>query len=262
MRRTENEIPRDRWGRPKIEGKSYTRASTLAGYLDDTSGLTRWKLKMAILGLSRSPELMALASTTRADDSAALADIVERAHERAGANEGRDLGTAIHQGTEIYDFGLSTDVLPWQVRNAVRGYAALLEQESVEAVLAETFVLNDPISTAGSLDRIIWDVETNEYRVMDIKTGKETDPKKAARFSGLSWAIQMSIYAHGEPWDGKRLEWRDLSIDPPKTDRGLVVYINRESGQCWPIWVDLVKGWEAAQLAAQVRDMRKAKVTL
>ena len=54
----ELEIPRDRYGRPMVVppkgGKPvpYTRTTTVAGSLDDGTGLVAWKLRMAAAGLT------------------------------------------------------------------------------------------------------------------------------------------------------------------------------------------------------------------
>ena len=59
-----SEISRDRWVRPLITpvggGKpvGYTRVSTLAKALDDTTNLTAWKLRTAAVGLAKSPSVI------------------------------------------------------------------------------------------------------------------------------------------------------------------------------------------------------------
>jgi hypothetical protein len=47
---------------------------------------------------------------------------------------------------------------------------------------------------------------------------------------------------------------------PRRLRRGVIFYIPRGSGQCFPLWLDLDVGYDAAILAAKVRDIRKAKV--
>lgn len=263
MRRTEPvDVPRDRWGRPHIDSTSYTRASTLAKALDDQSGLIRWSARMAALGMSRNPDLVALAATTQPTDTKALDDIAERAKERAGATSGRDTGTSIHAATEALDYEEDVSFFPGDLIRDARGYQAAIAGQGLDPVLAETFVLNAHVTSAGTFDRVVWEEQTNRYYVADIKTGTKADPKYVLRYQGLSWAMQLAIYAHGLPWDQQQLGWSDLSVDAPETDRGLVLYIPRGSGKCFPLWVDLAVGWEAAQLASKVHAIRKAKVQL
>ena len=54
-RRERYEPERDRWGRPIIDGRTYTRASTLAKALDDQSALIDWSARVALQGMSRQP---------------------------------------------------------------------------------------------------------------------------------------------------------------------------------------------------------------
>lgn len=253
--------PRDRWGRPTIDGTTYTRASTLAKMLEDQSGLIRWSARMAALGMSRNPDLVALAATTQPDDTKALDSIAERAKERAGSTSGRDTGTSIHAATEALDYGEPTRHLPGDLLADATAYSTTLVDEKLEPVLAETFVINEAVQAAGSFDRLLWHSESNDYLIGDIKTGTKDDPRYALRYSGLSWAIQLATYANGVPWRGDTQPWQELSVDPPRLDTGLILYIPRGSGKCYPLWIDLKVGWEAAQVAAQVARLRKLKVS-
>ena len=125
--------------------------------------------------------------------------------------------------------------------------------------LQDQIVLCDEVGAAGSFDRLLWSQASNLYAIGDIKTGSSPDPAYALRYSGLSWAIQLAIYAHGTPWPGG---WDAIPADPPRLDIGVVLYVPRGSGVCHPITVDLAKGWRAAQLAAQVRTIRKESVAV
>lgn len=254
------EVDRDRWGRPSIDGTSYTRASTLAKALDDQSGLIKWAARMAVLGMARNPDLVALAATTRADDKRALDDIAERAKERAGATSGRDTGTSIHAATEMLDCGEDVSHLPGDLLRDALAYKAACDAEALTPVLAETFVVNDLVGAAGSFDRLLWDDAGERYVIGDIKTGSSDDPAYVLRYSGLEWATQLAIYAGGRPWDKVWRDWPDFDVTAPDQTRGVIFYIERGSGVCHPLWLDLEVGRRAAQLAADVRAIKRAKV--
>ena len=259
-RRPPIDVPRDRWGRPKIDGTSYTRASTLAKTLEDQSGLINWAGRMTALGMSRNPDLVALAATTSPEDKRALDDIANRAKERAGSTSGRDTGTSIHAASEMIDCGEDITHLPADLARDALAYRDACEREGLTPVLAETFVVNDRLGAAGSFDRLLYDDRGETYVIGDLKTGTNLDPDYAMRYSGLSWAIQLAIYASGTPWDQDALSWAHLGADRPSTSRGVIFYIPRGSGQCFPLWLDLDVGYDAALLAAKVRDIRRAKV--
>ena len=260
IRREPVDVPRDRWGRPKIDGTSYTRASTLAKTLDDTTALSNWKSRMAVLGMSRNPDLVALAATTSASDTKALDDIAERAKERAGSTSGRDTGTSIHAASEMVDYREDVSHLPADLMRDALAYQKACEWEALTPILAETFVINDEIGAAGSFDRLMYDEQNERYVIADLKTGSKDDPKHVLRYQGLSWATQLAIYAHGTPWIGQTVGWSDLDAAPPDLTRAVILYIPRGSGVCHPLWIDLEVGWEAAQLASKVHRIRKAKV--
>ena len=70
-------VERDRWGRPKIKApdgklKPYTRATTVAGTLDDRHNLEKWLQRQAVIGLAKRPDLYALATQSDPTDRKAL----------------------------------------------------------------------------------------------------------------------------------------------------------------------------------------------
>jgi hypothetical protein len=97
---------------------------------------------MTALGLSTSPELIALASTATADERQKLNDIVRRAKERANAQSGADLGTAIHAAAESLDYGKDISAVPVEVRNDAEGYEYARTLAGLEPLCGELFVAN------------------------------------------------------------------------------------------------------------------------
>ena len=77
------EVPRDRWNRPVLDGKTHIRVSSLAKVLDDQSALIKWAARQTALGMATSEDLIAAVATTSPDDRRALDGLVEQAKERA-----------------------------------------------------------------------------------------------------------------------------------------------------------------------------------
>lgn len=257
------EIPRDQWGRPLIipigGGKpvGYTRASTLAKALDDLNNLMAWKQRKTAVGLLRRPDLLTriAGAVANGDDDTdwptkrALNEICSEATEAAGATTGRSAGTGFHALTEAIDRGeeplFVTDgdrVRLDAYRTATAGYTALD---------AETFVVCDDIHTAGSFDRL-WLCPDGKVRVGDLKSGK------SEKAFPLSTTIQLAIYAHGKRYDPETGVRTQLHPDLDLTT-GLLIHMPATGG-CEVVPLDIEKGWQAAQLAAQVHhDVRKWK---
>lgn len=250
------DIPRDRWGRPQIDGRSYTRVSTLAKTLDDTRALLNWNARITAVGLAKSEDLIAAVATTDPEDRRALDKIVEQAKERAASTAKATIGTATHAATEILDRGDTLDGLPDKVKADALAYRAALDAKGLEPLAAEMFVVCDEVNAAGSFDRLL----RGPSRVMigDIKTSGNPDTHK---YAALAWAIQLATYAHAKPWTPDRgiVEWADLGLPEPDLERGLVIHIVQGTGQVRLHSVDLTAGWVAARLADEVLAMRKLK---
>ena len=259
MRHIEQPEPkRDRWGRPLVDGDPYTRASTLAKALDDTSNLIKWKARTTALGLAKSPDLIALASTATGDERSKLNEIVDKACDRAGGDSGRDMGTAIHSVSEILDYGQPTDGLPADLIADGEAYRRECRRFGLTPVCGEMFVANRRMQVAGSFDRLLMDSSGRTF-IGDLKTGKLGEsPDYKAKFSAVSWSIQLAIYANSRPYPGRWRSWSQLDLTPPDKTRGIIFHIPRGSGVCNVIEVDLIAGLAAAKVAAQVRDLRKS----
>jgi len=255
-------VPRDGWGRPKIDGTAYTRASTLASTFDDGYNLGRWKARMTALGISRSPELIGLAATATEDDWALLNDVAERAMDRAGGSRGRDIGTTVHSVSEMLDYGESTAGISQEILADGKAYQRCCQELGLTPVLAEQFVVNKTLKAAGTFDRLLTDGD--EYFIADLKTGgANKTAENAAKWSGLAWSIQTATYAWGRPWaNGSYRKWDELGVRTPSKERALILFIPRGSGICFPIWIDIVVGRQAARLASKVRAIKSETVVL
>jgi hypothetical protein len=252
------EVPRDRWGRPKIDGRAYTRVSTLAKTLDDTRALMLWQARQTALGVALSPDLIAAVATTDPTDKRALDGIVSQALERAKTKAGATLGTAIHRATELADRGEPINGLPENVRGPAEAYRATMAGLGLTPLAAEVFVTAHDVNAAGTFDRLL--KGPNRTLIGDLKTSENAD---TAKWAGTAWAIQLATYAHGKPWTPEKghCEWSDLGLPVPDQERGLIIHIQPSTGKVRLYSVDLVGGWIAAKLADEVRAMTKFNYT-
>ncbi len=256
-------VPPDRHkgnGQPKIDGKFYTRASSLAKFLEDQGGLITWQAKMAMMGVARSDELRALAATTD-ESSREWYDLVKRASELGGATSGRDIGTVIHTATEAIDLGEDASNVPDDIRRDAEAYRDACRDAGLEPIAGEIFVVNDEFGTAGSFDRLVM-CPDGRTRILDVKTVKSTKTAAdAAKWTGLAWSVQTAVYQSAVPFCAERgrLTWDDIGVPGPADDAAIVVVVPRGTGTASLVDVDLSLGRQLAGLACHVRDARKLK---
>jgi hypothetical protein len=248
---------RDRWGRPFIkplnggEPEAYTRVSTLAKTLDDLNTLMDWKSRMVAKGMARRPDLIALASAN-GDDYKTMQGVIKDAMAAAEAGAAANTGTALHTFTELIDEGRDIAHAPAALQPHLQAYRTALAMGQLRPVMAEQFVVVDEIKVAGSFDRMF--AMGNQAVVLsDLKTGK--DPWKY----GLALAVQLACYSRGSLYDiatGVRTPLPQIN-----QDFGLLIALPAASTEpkASVHTVDLIKGWQAAQVAAWVRDIRKDK---
>lgn len=265
------EIPRDRWGRPTIvplgtDGSPdltaklvpYTRVSTMAKSLDDTSNLMTWMQRVTLLGVVRRPDLVTRVAALMAQhedpntDFAAkkkLNEIAKEAKEAGGASDAASLGTALHELTEALDAG--RDITPfagqWQPR--LDGYADVMS--NYEVLDMETFVVNDEVKAAGSFDRLLR-CPDGRVRVGDLKTGAHDDNYP------LGVSTQIGTYANAHRYDPETGERSELHPDLD-TSVGLLIHMPARGEGIRVFPLDLNRGWYAAKYAAGVHEIRKWK---
>ena len=256
---------RDRWGRylvvPPDGGKpvGYTRATTVAKALDDTSNLMAWANRMTALGLAQRPDLLALVQAADPGDRDELNKVCERAKEAGGATARRDLGTALHTMVEKSH----TDP-NWTVPDAyaadVAAVNAAVEAAGYEVVdgMSEVMVVLDRHRIAGTSDLTLRRRCDGILFVADIKTGA------TVKYGALAWAVQLAIYAHansvyrqGAAKDGSedRREQR-WTVD---LDTALILHVQPGSGACDLHTLDIAAGAEALEVAMAVREWRTRK---
>jgi hypothetical protein len=265
------EPDRDRFGRyllptpgsPAPETRPWTRATTLAHALDDTTALTKWKRRMVIQGAAADPSVLAtvpqLAAALDTDDpdearavKAALDAVCDAAADLAGANAGSGWGTALHAVTEWHDAGRITEIdVPIDLVADLAIYEQTLTDNRITRPRdhIERIVVNKQTQTAGTYDRLLR-LPDGRLVVGDLKSQQSV-------YDWLGIAMQLAQYAHADGiYDPNTNRMEPM---PPDLDvtRGLVIHLPARSGTCTLYEVDLEQGWQAALLACQVRDLRQ-----
>jgi len=261
-----------------LEGKgirsAYTRASCMADFVEDKSHIHKWEMRYLAKAMGQNEDLAALAAcetystgisdaTFGREKSASgrrLDDIIERAFDRVRLHEKADRGTSVHGFTEPRWWAQEPhEAVPERLRDPVAAFWEINRRECIEIVATECFTANDKVMSSGTFDHLVrvpGHPLLGGYVVADKKTGS---------FDPLSWAIQISTYANGEPYntaDDSRPGWPG--------------FINLQYGLVWQIecaedsdmllenrvnlWViDIALGWELAKIAANVRDAHTRK---
>jgi hypothetical protein len=262
------DVKRDRWGRYVLphpitgEEQSWTRATTLARCLSDETKLTEWKLRQAVAGVARNRDLIALAASAEVDDKATLNSVWHKAQDRMESDAGANLGTAFHAFTHRLSRGESLESLraPAELHADLVAYSRALRAHGLVEVpdLVERIVVNTTLNAAGTFDRFVRQLGTSTnpkpmpLSVLDLKTAKSVE------YSWLDIAIQLAIYVYSSHlWDPTTRTYTELP-GPEILDRTRGLVLHLPVGKAEPVlWaVNLVEGWEAAQVAEQVRKFR------
>ena len=250
--------------RGKPEG--FTRATTFNKTLSDTFALSEWGKRLTIVGMTRRPDIVALAhgKDVRADKDA-LNKLAAQACEAAGDKVAANLGTALHTMTEMVDAGqLSPENAPLGQRAEVEAYAEAVKaagltfrQDLIERTTMTSLVGED---VAGTFDRMA-QLPDGSWVIVDLKTGR--DP---LTYGAGEIAIQLLIYALGVNefgvYDHVAKAWGPAPV--VRTDRAIVIHlpVQREEGRkayCELSWVDIGDPMvmAAAQQSAFAREWRK-----
>ena len=254
------DIPRDFWGRPFVipptggRAVPYTRATTFVGAVEDYYLLSKWQQRHTARGVAHHPDLIDAIKDTEADDKKRMDELVEEAKERSGAGDAARFGTYLHAVTEAADRDEDPAEipLPWMSSGPLdpNGYLSYLAAYSeataeLQAVMIEQFCVQDPLKVAGTPDRVV-KFQGKRY-IADLKTGH-------VDLGSIKIAAQLAVYARSRPYDwkaGERLEPHGAELD-----RGIVVHLSAETGECHLYWIDLLQGWEAVRVARDVRATR------
>lgn len=251
-------IRRDQYGRYILpdpvtgEEKPWTRVTTLAGTLADRRGLEKWAQRNIVYGLGQRQDLYARAAACTLDDRETLTRIVEEAQSAAAEKAGANFGSAIHQFTERIDRGEQVNV-PAPYDRDIDAYKQALDQADIAVVLGwvERVVVIPDLEVAGTLDRLVDGYWGPTPRVADLKTGKDVVP-----YGMTEIALQLALYAHATHyWAGDT--WQPMpTVDQ---ERAVVIHLPVGQGRCVLYEVNIEAGWDAVQLAVDVRRWRKRR---
>lgn len=253
--RTEDQIPFNQWGQYLIvpdgakKPEAHTRVTTFASTLDDRYGLEKWAQRMAAIGFTKRPDLLAGVAACRPDDKTAIDKLCTQAKEAAAASAGATMGTALHAMCERVDLGEDV-TFPAPHDADVKAYRAALDTAGIEILEVERYVVLPDLKLGGKLDRII--SFGAQPKIADLKTGVSLD------YSWGTIAVQLACYANAATlYDGKTQQHTPMP-DVDK-DTALVIHLPAGQARCTLWFVDIRAGWEAAQHAAWVRQWRKRK---
>lgn len=252
--------------------RSYTRTTSFIDVLEDKRNIQAWAERNVLIGVARDLKFvngvedlsMALESGNEEERRAAKNSLnrkAEVAKDKAGANRKSEQGTYLHGLSELVDQGkpLPPGVTP-EDRRDLAAYRAAKHESGLEHVYMERLMVNDELRVGGTPDRIDRPSRTliapdgtvitdADLIITDLKTG-------TVEFGALKMAMQLSIYANSELYDPANGERTPVS--GLRTDWGIIVNAPAGTGECALYWADLRLGWEAVQVAAEVRRMRKA----
>lgn len=271
------EPDRDRYGRyvlPDANGRkvAWTRATTVVGALKDLNGLIGWKRRKVAEGLAVAPELLGripdLAAAIEAaadwrdarDAKQALDALCDEAAHAAGADAGSETGTQAHTLTEYADAGRLDEVRHLASESELADLAAYMNTCDQAGIVRpekwiERIVVNSTTESAGTFDRLVR-LADGRLVVADVKSQQSVD------FGWLEICCQLAQYANADGMvDPVSGVLEPMPSDLDKTT-GLVMHVPVGAARCDLYEIDLTVGWQAAQVAAEVRRLRARSKTL
>lgn len=246
-----------------IREKSYARVTSFIDVLEDKKFVVAWKERMVLLGCAEDPSF--LDGALKIDkDSREGKDALNRramaAQERAGANDKSEKGDHLHTASEAVDRHEEPQGLSDDDAADMAAYAAGTHP-FFKIHRIEQLVVNEDLGTAGTPDRVSsWCgageliapdgtvIRPDELLITDLKTGR-------VDFGTLKMAMQLAIYSRSK---------LNVNDSPDRADPGpinqkwgVIMHLPAGSGKLDLYWADLELGWEAVQVARNVRAMRK-----
>ncbi len=241
--------------------ETWTRVTTFAKTLAETSALNAWELRMAVKGLAMDPSQLAgdVKNWDVSTHKGALQSIATTAKERAGSKDGADRGTRMHDITELHDLGNETPFITDEERNDLEAYKAGIASRGIKAPseFVELFVAVPEFKVCGKLDRI-YGVPSlpglNDYvlQIGDLKTAKNIE------YNWLEIAIQLALYSMATHyWHVANDSWAPMPVVSQTTAQ--VAHLRVGAAQCDIYDLDLQIGREACEVARAVRGLRSRK---
>lgn len=245
-------IPDPETGKPRL----WTRATTWAETIENQHGLTGWKLRMCARGVAERDDLRlriaAIEDPTTDPGKKKLNDLAELAKEHAGGEYRSNIGSALHEYLETVDRGRPVKIAePYD-----RDIAAYLDKRDklglkVSPNYIEQVVTVPELGVAGKLDRL-GKLPTGPPLILDYKTGSTLD------FSWLKIAIQLALYSRGATLYDVDTETHHKML-AVNQHQAIVMHIPAGEGKCFPYFINLDLGWEAALECKAVRYWRRRR---
>jgi len=248
----------------------YTRASSLSETIDNTWGIHTWEKRLVALGMALRPDLCAEAvrlppipmdvqpETAKRDKitRVRLDEIADEAAQAAGRDIKADYGTVFHRLTEPGN----GETTPEEMRADIAAFEKCLTDERITILSTEQFVACDELTVAGTFDHHLdVDPESRLGRLIGSDSSVTIGDKKTGQFKPHEWAIQLSIYAHGVPYDWET-DTRPHDGTVVNQKWAIVFWAPRRKGICKAVPVDIAEGWRMAQIAAAVRAYHQTTV--
>ena len=288
--KTFGERTNGRYHMPLLPGETGTKAggdwvsggvqsvTNMLDGVEESRGLNVWEQEQALIGMAMQPSLfeetsLAVAQwqqegvdfsrirdfphvrkvlTGGGNGPAAEVSIIGRAKQAAGANEARQAGTNRHVA---WEWRAATGELIGtpEMQRQTLALEALLEENGLQRVpgLSERVVRNTTVKTCGRFDDILLEMRTGRLILGDLKT------KKRPFRSWMAVDGQLATYARSE-WmltlDGQSYEPGPL--DAVDLTEGVVLQMPSNGEPPYLRRADLTYGWEVAQMARRIVDMR------
>lgn len=257
------------------KGKTWRRATTFAGQLDDTYNLDAWQRRHLVRGaaMAAATDPVRLVPAARLDvreDKAILNDLAEALMAESGVHTAAEQGTLVHTLTEDVDRAAGADALsralelvPEHYAADVAAYRKALEDYGLRVVpsLLERRTAVLEYGVAGTFDQVCevvrlmdWSrrdgLAVGDFVVTDKKTGSDMS------YGTGTHGIQLWLYARGintaGVWDAFTNQWtHPVTV---REDVGIIVHIPLEKGECTLHSLNLRRGQEGAVLVQQGYD--------
>jgi hypothetical protein len=246
---------------PTCKGKGnakevvYTRCTSFVGVLESRQNLEAWQRRITLLGLAVDGTLWADLLACDPDDRDAIDRIADRAFEIGDGHAAAQKGTDLHLLSEAVDEG-GPFAIPASLADRVdmAAYARARDRHRLRFTDAEVFVVQDDLKIGGTFDRrAIWpDHHTvcscpAEAVIFDLKTGR-------VDYGQGKICQQLGVYAHSQRYDPETGDRRPLDVCQKY---GLVLHLAQGTGEARLLTADLVEGWRAVQISADVRAHRR-----
>lgn len=284
-RGTDDDIPRDRWGRYLLphpgtgKRQAWTRSTTFAKSISDTFALSQWSQRMVAKGLTIRRDLLSMAHTLDVkEDKDKLNALCEDAKSAAGNKVAANLGTALHSFSEHVDRGdMAVADVPEEQRGDIAAYAAAMDNAGVRIVpgMIERQTVLPAYEVGGTFDRLLdldsaqrWFLQALDVDVLpghavhgtevvgDVKSGQDL------QYGWNEIAIQLLIYALGVRtsgvWNRATQSWEPPR--PVRVDFAIVMHVPVGSNRCTLYKLDLTDAMRALDLCRDVRRWRKQRI--